>query len=1128
MFKLISLNINHTSNLGGLINIIKSQNPDIFLLQEIPLLSNELSSLVARYGYFANTSLGEGSRPGVGVIYRMGLGVQEVLPLHPGRLQLIKLSSGLNILNIYAPSGNCGREDRRRFFSETVLRNLQLRRNLPVLAGDFNSILLPIDTIDNFKFKFCPALKDLVSLFNYEDAFRLLYPNIIDFTFQRSACSPSRLDRIYLPTRWKPALLDVTHSVCFSDHKFLILQLDHPAADPVPRVQPPYWKLNISVLQDDDFLNLFSTEWNRLISKQPEYPSVAGWWELCAKPGFKSFLIRLSVVRARFRRDTKLYLFSILELATDEQDWAQVSAVKARISRLVSEETEGYRIRSRVNEHVEREKGSLYHVNREIKNGLTNNLHSLLVRDYQGNLIETNDRSRVEEEVMTFYSSLFNGHHRTIPGHMEPQDTGVPFIPDHSDLPVFLEGLGVLEEGERESLEQPITLKDLMEALDTCSSNRAPGLDGLPYEFYQRVKLIVGPTLVRVFVEELGSGSLVKSKRVGVTRLLNKVKNTPSVTDLRPITLLTTDYKILSKILVKRLNLVLPSILLSNQLCSVPPKNILFGATNFISSLEYVNAKNIPAFIVSFDIFKAYDKANIPFITAVMRAMGFGDIFISWIECFHNDISTRFILGELSRELQVLISVRQGDPLAMPLFLIGIEPLLRYISRVISGMSVGRVVQREEGYVDDISALSSNPRDLLILEEAFLRFERVSGTVLNRAHKSKIMGLGPWRGREVWPVLWLKSVPSLKIFGITFFPTVIETIQASWSSCVEGVEKCIMSWSSRLLPTLSQRSTILSTFALSKLWYLGQVLPLPREHLQRLERMVGRFLWLGRLERLPLDELCAPLKQGGLGLPNISAKCDALFLKHLCRILSTPGQTQDHLMYWVGLSLRDYFPNLRQGLNAESVPRYFSHCIALLKEACRSGNLSQETLSSVTTRGFYREFNSTPPPPKISVKFKLDWDLVWRRLGSPVLSSLGRDVMFVIIHDIYPNKDRLFRLNQHPTGNCPSCRGCGEDNLHLFTNCSRTRLCWVYLRALIEKITRVLVWDDLGLLMLSFPETQHENGLIFLISNFVLFTTQQLKEDEPLTIPNLKAHLKEKMELYREGNLPSLGEIPIS
>ena len=35
-------------------------------------------------------------------------------------------------------------------------------------------------------------------------------------------------------------------------------------------------------------------------------------------------------------------------------------------------------------------------------------------------------------------------------------------------------------------------------------------------------------------------------------------------------------------------------------------------------------------------------------------------------------------------------------------------------------------------------------------KEIFTKFETVSGVLLNRSHKSKIMGIGNWTGREQW------------------------------------------------------------------------------------------------------------------------------------------------------------------------------------------------------------------------------------------------------------------------------------------------------------------------------------------------------------------------------------------
>ena len=106
----------------------------------------------------------------------------------------------------------------------------------------------------------------------------------------------------------------------------------------------------------------------------------------------------------------------------------------------------------------------------------------------------------------------------------------------------------------------------------------------------------------------------------------------PRVEELRPITLLNCDYKILAKILVLRMKPVMPHIIRSGQLCSVGKKNILFGVFNVLSSVLYVNQKKRGACILSLDFFKAYDRVFLPFLICVMRKMGFGDIFVSWIQ----------------------------------------------------------------------------------------------------------------------------------------------------------------------------------------------------------------------------------------------------------------------------------------------------------------------------------------------------------------------------------------------------------------------------------------------------------------------------------------------------------------
>ena len=72
------------------------------------------------------------------------------------------------------------------FFIEALLRNLSHRDNLPILLGDFNCILHRSDTTANFEAKNCPALSDLIRLFNYTDVHQLLKPHSLgDWTYSR-------------------------------------------------------------------------------------------------------------------------------------------------------------------------------------------------------------------------------------------------------------------------------------------------------------------------------------------------------------------------------------------------------------------------------------------------------------------------------------------------------------------------------------------------------------------------------------------------------------------------------------------------------------------------------------------------------------------------------------------------------------------------------------------------------------------------------------------------------------------------------------------------------------------------------------------------------------------------------
>ena len=143
-------------------------------------------------------------------------------------------------------------------------------------------------------------------------------------------------------------------------------------------------------------------------------------------------------------------------------------------------------------------------------------------------------------------------------------------MPEYGDLPDFLQDLGSLSQGSQDKLVKNLDYEKVTSiVIKKCARNKSPGLDGLPYELYQVTWDIIGRDFVEVLQCQLDRVRLVESDQHGATRLTSKVAGIPAVCELRPITLLNCDYKILSKCFVGELAPVMGEIIKSGQLCSV-------------------------------------------------------------------------------------------------------------------------------------------------------------------------------------------------------------------------------------------------------------------------------------------------------------------------------------------------------------------------------------------------------------------------------------------------------------------------------------------------------------------------------------------------------------------------------
>lgn len=102
---------------------------------------------------------------------------------------------------------------------------------------------------------------------------------------------------------------------------------------------------------------------------------------------------------------------------------------------------------------------------------------------------------------------------------------------------------------------------EVITAINQLNSNKTPGPDGLPAEFYKLGLDDFINLLTSVFNKGLKNGVMSDSFYHGVMCLLHKKGDKDNLDNYRHLTIMNADYKILAKIIMNRLNDVLDLII---------------------------------------------------------------------------------------------------------------------------------------------------------------------------------------------------------------------------------------------------------------------------------------------------------------------------------------------------------------------------------------------------------------------------------------------------------------------------------------------------------------------------------------------------------------------------------------
>ena len=118
-----------------------------------------------------------------------------------------------------------------------------------------------------------------------------------------------------------------------------------------------------------------------------------------------------------------------------------------------------------------------------------------------------------------------------------------------------------------------------------------------------------------------------------------------------------------------------------------------------------------------------------------------------------------------------------------------------------------------------------------------------------------------------------------------------------------------------------------------------------------------------------------------------------------------------------------------------------------------------------------------------------DYGTAWKRLHSPVVDDKARDVLFLLLHNKLPVRERLFRIGLKHDPYCSRCAGAEvNDIVHFFCACEAVCNTWSWLKRQVVQLGRLgASVDDWDIVNLLFLNSSKDSEIVWLVSSYVLY-----------------------------------------
>ena len=529
---------------------------------------------------------------------------------------------------------------------------------------------------------------------------------------------------------------------------------------------------------------------------------------------------------------------------------------------------------------------------------------------------------------------------------------------------------------QNKMLDQDIQWSEIVKSIWEMKTDKVPGCDGLGLGFYRHFLTEIKDLLWNMYQNVLKCGKFGLSSRKGIISLLPKKKDPRYIKNLRPLSLLNYDFKILAKVLATRMKLVLPDIISEEQCGFTPNREIHDSLRNTIDIITHVYQSGKKAVIISIDFLKCFDRIEHESIFETLKYFNFGAKFIEWSKIFFNDIlfctqNAGFTSDFTKKER----GINQGCTYSPFCFTVCGELMCQLIKSnpnikgiKIANSAAERVISQ---FADDTGLFLTYSETCI--NEALKVLAIIEGNTGLRIsyEKTCIYRIGSLRNTDaqcytIKPIKW--SDADIDMLGIKIKNAEHQDTH-EFHEVINKVEAVTKTWYNRTL-TIMGKVLVINALLSSLFVYKMFVLPmLTVEQVNRFNALVTNFLWQGKKAKIPTAVLQQNKQKGGLKLVNIVEKQRSFYMKWVVKAIKK-GQYR-YVYQWLD-------PNICEtiwycNLNANDCKKLFGigFWVDVLVEWCKLNFHDPQNATDVEKQCLF--YNSNIKVDENCVKPKMKW-----------------------------------------------------------------------------------------------------------------------------------------------------------